>query len=90
MKIFEKEELKTLWPFYLASFISASFFIYILFYVIFFQEFLSFFQISVLLAVEMIAAFLFEVPTGAVADVFGRKFSVIIGLFLEVLVFIFI
>jgi MFS family permease len=34
-------------------------------------------QINLVLATYLITAFLFEVPTGAVADVFGRKFSFI-------------
>lgn len=38
---------------------------------------LDLFQINVVLATFLIASFLFEVPTGAVADAFGRKVSVL-------------
>jgi MFS family permease len=38
---------------------------------------LDLFEINLVLAVYLITAFLFEVPTGAVADVFGRKVSFI-------------
>ena len=40
---------------------------------------LDFFQINVVLAVYLIAAFVFEVPTGAVADLVGRKRSFLLS-----------
>ncbi len=40
---------------------------------------LDFFQINAVLAVYLIAAFLFEVPTGAVADRVGRKLSFLLS-----------
>jgi MFS family permease len=40
---------------------------------------LDLFQINVVLATYLITAFLFEVPTGAVADLFGRKISFILS-----------
>src|SRR5512147_922315 len=40
---------------------------------------LDLFEINVVFAVYLITAFLFEVPTGAVADVFGRKVSFILS-----------
>jgi MFS family permease len=42
----------------------------------------SFLQISVILAAFGIGMFLFEAPTGAFADITGRKYSVIIGFLL--------
>ncbi len=38
---------------------------------------LDLFQVNVVLAIYLISIFLFEVPTGAIADVFGRKASFI-------------
>jgi MFS family permease len=40
---------------------------------------LDLFQVNVVLAVYLITVFLFEVPTGAVADVFGRKISFLLA-----------
>lgn len=40
---------------------------------------LSYFQISILLASYFVSVFLFEVPTGVIADKFGRKNSLIFG-----------
>lgn len=83
MKIFERGELKLLWPFYLSQFISSLLFIFTAFYVIYFQEKgFSFFQISTLMAVFGITPLFFEMPTGVIADLYGRKFSVIVGEFL--------
>lgn len=80
MKLFEKDELKLLWPFYLNQFLEYSFFIWISFYVIYFLQIgLSFFQISLLFATWSLSKMIFELPTGAVADIFGRKISVIIS-----------
>lgn len=42
---------------------------------------LSLLQINLLNCSFMVATFLFEIPTGAIADFFGRKISVVIGLF---------
>ena len=39
----------------------------------------SFFQISILTSAFLISIFVFEVPTGAFADGFSRKYSVILG-----------
>ena len=35
----------------------------------------------------MVAIFLFEIPTGAVADIFGRKFSFVLGCFINAFAF---
>jgi len=80
MKFFDSNEWRTLWPFYLYSLIIGSFFIIMPFLVIFFNNIgLTFKQISTLLAILFISPIMFEVPTGAFADAYGRKFSVIIG-----------
>lgn len=48
---------------------------------------LDLFQVNVVFAVYLITAFLFEVPTGAVADVFGRKVSFIFSCVLRSIAF---
>ena len=45
----------------------------------------SFFQIMVLETVFVIGLFLFEIPTGAIADHFGRKTSIILSAFFNIL-----
>jgi len=43
----------------------------------------SFTQIGILIAIAPLTALFFEIPTGAVADLYGRKFSVLLGYFIE-------
>ncbi|MBD3252999.1 MFS transporter, partial [Candidatus Pacearchaeota archaeon] len=43
----------------------------------------SFFQLSLLLAAIPFFSLIFEIPTGAIADLYGRKFSVILGVVLQ-------
>jgi MFS family permease len=84
MKIFAKRELDLLWPFYLEYFLSSVIFFAPAFIVIYLYHLsLSFSQIGVLLAVIPLAALIFEIPTGAIADLYGRKISVLIGYLLE-------
>lgn len=49
---------------------------------------LSLLEISLLNCAYMVAVFLFEIPTGVIADFFGRKKSVIIGLLTYALSFL--
>ena len=78
--IFEKDELKILWPFYLNKFLIACFFFIAAFWVVYFNDIgLNFKQISIILTVFFTGSLLFEIPTGAFADAYGRKASVIIG-----------
>lgn len=83
MSFFEKEELKLLWPFYLETFLSSLLFIYPAFWIIQLQQSLSLTQIGFLFTAIAISSFLFEVPTGAIADIYGRKFSTVLGYFLS-------
>lgn len=84
MKLFEKNELKLLWPFYLEVLISTLFFFAAAFMVVYFNNLgFSIFQIGVLTSSTWLASLVFEIPTGAVADVYGRKFSVLLGFFIE-------
>lgn len=84
MKLFEKSELKLLWPFYLDSLLSPMLFFAPAFMIVYLLGMnLSLFQIGIAMALAPLAALIFEIPTGAVADLYGRKFSVLFGYFLE-------
>ncbi len=72
-----KREFKTLRIFYGLYFISGLSAVLAPFWVIYFRGIgLSFTEIGLLLAVGPIMAIIFEVPTGAIADTYGRKVSV--------------
>jgi len=91
MKLFEKEELKHLWPFYLSEFVISLFFIIAPFQVLYFNSIgLSATKIGFLIAIFPLTTLIFEIPTGAIADLYGRKFSVLSGYFLEGIVLILI
>lgn len=76
---FDKKEWRLLWPFYTSKFIETSFVLIAAYLVIYLRDIgFSFFQISILMAVNFAASFIFEIPTGSVADVFGRRVSIII------------
>lgn len=78
--IFRSGELKLLFPFYLYYFILGFTGMIFPFMVIYFVNLgFSFFQIFLLLAAYSISMFLFEIPTGAFADGFSRKYSVLLG-----------
>ena len=79
-EIFNKHAWKLFWPFYLGNFLVGSLLIFAPFFIVFFRDIgLSFFQIGILIAVQKAAQILFEVPSGAFADTFGRKASAILG-----------
>ncbi len=81
--IFKKNELRLLSPFYLYYFIINLSGMIFPFLVIYFRNLnFSFFQISVLFTSLSISMFIFEIPTGAFADGFSRKYSVILGFFI--------
>lgn len=85
MSIFKENELSILWPFYLVVFICS--FIYIInpiFIVYLASKGLSYTQVAIILAVWGLSTVLFEIPTGIIADIFGRKFSVLLSLILNV------
>jgi MFS family permease len=83
MAFFKKGEFNLLWPFYLETFISKLFWIFPAFWIIQLQNYLSLTQIGLLFSVLAIASFLFEIPTGAIADIYSRKFSVVLGYILS-------
>ena len=80
MKLFKQGELKLLFPFYLDALISPMLFFMPAFVVVYFRDLgLSLFQISLLTMMMPLFMLLFEIPTGAIADIYGRKFSVLLG-----------
>ena len=84
MSFFKKDELKYLWPFYLDSLLLSILFIYPAFIVPYLINIgFSLFQLGLFTSVFGIASMIFEVPTGAIADKFGRKFSTRLGFFLS-------
>lgn len=84
MKFFKQGELKLLWPFYLDALISPMLFFMPAFIVVYFRDLgLSIFQISILTMTMLLFTILFEIPTGAIADVYGRKFSVLLSAIIE-------
>ncbi len=89
MVLFKKEELKILWLFYVELFISKLFFILPGFMVVYFIGLnLNMFQISLLIAVWPLFSLISDIPTGAIADLYGRKFSVLLGLLLSFIGFL--
>lgn len=81
--IFVKNELKLLWPFYLALFVQRLFnFIPIIFILYFISKGFTYFQASFLFVALFLAPVVFEIPTGAISDIYGRKISVFIGNFI--------
>ena len=78
--LFKKDELRLLWPFYLYYLIFGLSTMIMPFMIIYFKNLnFSFFQIAILTSSFGFSMFLFEVPTGAFADMFSRKSSVILG-----------
>lgn len=78
--LFKKNELKYLWPFYLQVMIYGLSTMIFPFTVVHFMNLgFSYLQIAIITAANGFAMFLFEIPTGAFADGFSRKKSMIIG-----------
>jgi len=60
------------------------------FYVIYFVNLgFNMFQIGILLSMAPLFALLFEIPTGAIADIYGRKFSVLLRIILQGIIIFF-
>ena len=90
---FTKDEFNLLGAFYIERFISHLIYFAPAFWIIFFNETLSLTQISILFSVLAISTFVFEIPTGAFADLFGRKAStlfayIMMGLLLPLFAFV--
>lgn len=90
-KLFKKDELKILWPFYLANFLLGLSIIIMPFLVIYFRDLgFSLYEISMMTSAMMIGLLIFEIPTGAFADNYSRKKSIILGFFIYGIIMIFI
>ncbi len=76
-------ETKLLGPFYLERFVSHLLYFLPAYWIIYFNQTLSLGQIGVIIGASYIGAFLFEIPTGAVADIYGRKVSTLLAYFLK-------
>jgi MFS family permease len=84
MRFFEKGEFSLLWRLYLGNFLICSFYLVSAFSLVYFIGLgLSLTQAGFLLGAMSMASIIFEIPTGAIADKYGRKFSVLLGLVLE-------
>tara|TARA_Y100000034_G_scaffold133318_1_gene198468 strand:+ start:8776 stop:9963 length:1188 start_codon:yes stop_codon:yes gene_type:complete len=82
--IFKKGEFGLLWPFYLDALLSPMLFFLPAFMIVYFRTLdFSLFQIGIIMAMAPLFMLLFEVPTGAFADLYGRKYSVLLGMALE-------
>ncbi len=84
MQVFKEGEWKLLKPFYLAEFIAYLLHFAPVFYVVYLAQIgFSLFHISLFLAITPLFSLIFEIPTGAIADLYGRKLSVLLGYALE-------
>lgn len=78
--MFKRDELKLLWPFYLHALIHGLSIMILPFFIIYFLDLgLSFLQVYIMTTASNIAVILFEIPTGAFADGYSRKYSTIWG-----------
>jgi len=79
-RFFAKDELKLLWPFYFSKFVFTIFYVMIPFEVLYFLGIgFNLFQVGLITSAALLSTFIFEIPTGAVADLYGRKVSSIVG-----------
>ena len=90
MTFFKNGEIKHLGIFYLEKFISSLLFFAPAFWILQFNQNLNLFQIGILFSILSITSFLFEIPTGAFADIYGRKASVLFSYFLTAITLIFL
>ncbi|MFA6306676.1 MAG: MFS transporter [Patescibacteria group bacterium] len=75
------------WPFFIYKFLKGACFITsITFFLYFREKGIDFFKASFLLSILFLLPIFFEIITGAIADTFGRKFSVLTGIAGEILI----
>lgn len=67
--------------FYISQFLYALVFM-IPIWIVYYQQKITISQISFLVAFQCISQLLFELPTGAFADIFGRKWTIVLSYFL--------
>ncbi len=69
-----------IWKFYTLAILFALIFVYEDVFSLYFRSFsLSFSEIGFIIMVSMFATLILEIPTGAFADIYGRKSSILIG-----------
>jgi MFS family permease len=86
-KHINKNTFQILWPFFIYKIFKGGLFITSITFFIFFQEKgIDYAKTSILLSLIFLLPVFFEIPTGIFADAFGRKISVLIGYFGEILV----
>lgn len=89
--MFKKNELKILWPFYGQSFLLSISKVLMPFYILYFVDIgVSLAAIALIGSLRSVVWFVFEIPTGVIADKYGRKVSVLIWYFGKALVLFFI
>ena len=81
--MFKKDELKLLWPFYLVAVLTYSVAVINPIVIVFFSRKFSLFQVSLAMALNSAAGILFEMPSGALADLIGRKPSLVLAFILS-------
>src|SRR3989344_8059160 len=82
------QEWKILWKVYLAEIIRGIGAFIVPFIIIFLQgKSLNLAQIGILLGSVSLTNFFMEIPTGIIADKYGRKFSAMLGFFIQYLSF---
>ena len=80
MAFWRGDDWQLLWPFYLEGGLATIFYVFVPFLVLYFRSLgMNASQIGFLMSAWPLAALLLEVPTGAIADLWGRKVSVIAG-----------
>jgi len=78
--MFNKNEIKLLFPFYAHSLLFNLSKVIMPFYVLYFLHIgFNFFQIALISSIRSVVTLIFEIPTGVIADKYGRKNSVILG-----------
>ncbi len=80
--MFKKEEIKILRPFYANTLIISLTKVILPFYILYFLSiWMSLVQVALIWSLRSIVWFVFELPTGVIADKYGRKISVMIWYF---------
>jgi len=88
---FLSKEWKLLWSFYIFDFLFSATAFYMPIYVLFFQnQGISIAEIGLIFIAYRVSKIIFEIPTGVIADVYGRKFSTILGSLLTYIVWVLI
>jgi len=84
MRWIKQLELEILWPFYTSQIIQSVFKLTTIYWVVYFLSIgHSLAQISLLPIIMLLTSFVLELPTGFLADIRGRKWSVATAIFLE-------